>query len=164
MSDEEEEEEEEEEKDNKPSDSLKRLSCICELIRLRLRKLILDLFLGVLDVVFRPLRVVPDSELVVDAIYTIPDARLRPIPGPPLSFLLAAMSDYGSPPPEPRPQPHPYLHEPLLYISNLPPFVRDEDLAAALHTCAPFRPKITRDGSNRPLSGTIEFKFLEKGE
>ncbi|KAI0689934.1 hypothetical protein C8T65DRAFT_745977 [Cerioporus squamosus] len=74
------------------------------------------------------------------------------------------MSDYGSPPPEPRPQPHPYLHEPLLYISNLPPFVRDEDLAVALQTCAPFRPKITRDGSNRPLSGTIEFKYLEKAE
>lgn len=72
-------------------------------------------------------------------------------------------SDY-SPPPEPRPQPHPYLHEPLLHISNLPPWVRDEDLAVAFQTCAPFRPNIQRDGSNRPLSGTIEFKFLEKGE
>ena len=74
------------------------------------------------------------------------------------------MSDYNSPPPEPRPQPHPYLHEPLLYISNLPPFVRDEDLAVAFQTCAPFRPNIARDGSNRPLSGTIEFKYLEKGK
>ena len=73
-------------------------------------------------------------------------------------------SEYNSPPPEPRPQPHPYLHEPLLYISNLPPFVRDEDLAAAFQSCAPFRPNIARDGSNRPLSGTIEFKYLEKGE
>ena len=72
-------------------------------------------------------------------------------------------SDY-SPPPEPRPQPHPYLHEPLLHISNLPPWVRDEDLAVAFQTCAPFRPNIQRDGSNRPLSGTIEFKYLEKGE
>ena len=74
------------------------------------------------------------------------------------------MSEYNTPPPEPRPQPHPYLHEPLLYISNLPPFVRDEDLAVAFQTCAPFRPNIARDGSNRPLSGTIEFKYLEKGE
>lgn len=74
------------------------------------------------------------------------------------------MSDYNSPPPEQRPQPHPYLHEPLLYISNIPPFVRDEDLALALQTCAPFRPNIPRDGTNRPLSGTIEFKYLEKGE
>lgn len=73
-------------------------------------------------------------------------------------------SEYNSPPPEPRPQPHPYLHEPLLYVSNLPPYVRDEDLAAAFQSCAPFRPNIARDGSNRPLSGTIEFKYLEKGE
>ncbi|KAM5533758.1 hypothetical protein V8D89_012533 [Ganoderma adspersum] len=73
-------------------------------------------------------------------------------------------SEYNSPPPEPRPQPHPYLHEPLLYVSNLPPFVRDEDLAAAFQSCAPFRPNIARDGSNRPLSGTIEFKYLEKAE
>ncbi|TBU60413.1 hypothetical protein BD310DRAFT_815285 [Dichomitus squalens] len=73
-------------------------------------------------------------------------------------------SEYSSPPPEPRHQPHPYLHEPLLYISNLPAFVRDEDLAVAFQTCAPFRPNIQRDGSNRPLSGTIEFKYLEKAE
>jgi len=61
------------------------------------------------------------------------------------------------------PQPHPYLHEPLLYISNLPPYVTDENLAMTFQPCAPFRPNITRDGSNRPLSGTIEFKYLEKG-
>ena len=75
-------------------------------------------------------------------------------------------SEYNNntPPPEPRPQPHPYLHEPLLYISGLPAFVRDEDLAVAFQTCAPFRPNIPRDGSNKPLSGTIEFKYLEKGE
>ncbi|OSD01517.1 hypothetical protein PYCCODRAFT_1468678 [Trametes coccinea BRFM310] len=74
-------------------------------------------------------------------------------------------SEYNNtPPPEPRPQPHPYLHEPLLYITGLPPFVRDEDLAAAFQTCAPFRPNIARDGSNKPLSGTIEFKYLEKAE
>ncbi|KAI0631139.1 hypothetical protein C8Q77DRAFT_188836 [Trametes polyzona] len=74
------------------------------------------------------------------------------------------MSEYNTPPPEARPQPHPYLHEPLLYISGLPPYVRDEDLAVAFQTCAPFRPNIPRDGSNKPLSGTIEFKYLEKAE
>ncbi|KAK0203475.1 hypothetical protein DFS33DRAFT_805219 [Desarmillaria ectypa] len=62
------------------------------------------------------------------------------------------------------PQPHPYLHEPLLYISNLPPYVSDENLAIAFVTCGPFRPKIARDGSSSLLSGTIEFKFLEKAE
>jgi len=61
------------------------------------------------------------------------------------------------------PQPHPYLHEPLLHISNLPHFVSDQGLALAFVSCGPFRPKISRDGSNAPLSGTIEFKFLEKG-
>jgi polyadenylate-binding protein len=61
------------------------------------------------------------------------------------------------------PQPHPYLHDPLLYISNLPPFVTDQNLAMAFINCGPFRPTIGRDGSNLPLSGTIEFKFLDKG-
>ncbi|KAI0729775.1 hypothetical protein C8Q72DRAFT_992455 [Fomitopsis betulina] len=61
-------------------------------------------------------------------------------------------------------QPHPYLHEPLLYITGLPAFVKDEDLALALQNCAPFRPNIPRDGSNNPLSGTIEFKYIEKAE
>ena len=60
-------------------------------------------------------------------------------------------------------QPHPYLHEPVLYISGLPPHVSDQDLALAFVQCAPFRPNIQRDGSNRPLSGTIEFKYIEKG-
>ncbi|KAJ7468031.1 hypothetical protein FB451DRAFT_387106 [Mycena latifolia] len=74
-------------------------------------------------------------------------------------------------PPEPEygaqeggPQPHPILHEPLLYISNLPPYVSDENIALAFVSCGPFRPKIPRDGSNNPLSGTIEFKFLDKAE
>ncbi|KAK7044810.1 hypothetical protein R3P38DRAFT_2880974 [Favolaschia claudopus] len=62
------------------------------------------------------------------------------------------------------PHPHPILHDPLLYISNLPPYVTDENLALAFVTCGPFRPSITRDGSNNPLNGTIEFKFLEKAE
>ncbi|THV00722.1 hypothetical protein K435DRAFT_656703 [Dendrothele bispora CBS 962.96] len=61
------------------------------------------------------------------------------------------------------PQSHPYLHEPLLYISNVPPYVSDENLAMAFVTCGPFRPKIPRDGSNQLLSGTIEFKFLDRG-
>ncbi|KAG5644699.1 hypothetical protein DXG03_007922 [Asterophora parasitica] len=62
------------------------------------------------------------------------------------------------------PHPHPYLHEPLLYISNLPPFVTDPNLALAFMECGPFRPNIPRDGSNNILSGTIEFKFIEKAE
>ncbi|KAK0470555.1 hypothetical protein IW261DRAFT_1345453 [Armillaria novae-zelandiae] len=62
------------------------------------------------------------------------------------------------------PQQHPYLHEPLLYISNLPSYVSDENLALAFVTCGPFRPKIARDGTSSVLSGTIEFKFLEKAE
>jgi polyadenylate-binding protein len=73
-------------------------------------------------------------------------------------------SGYTPPPQEAyEPQLHPYLHEPLLYISSLPPYVSDENLAVAFQACAPFRPNIVRDGSNRPLSGTIEFKYLEKG-
>ncbi|KAJ3827038.1 hypothetical protein F5880DRAFT_1729251 [Lentinula raphanica] len=66
-------------------------------------------------------------------------------------------------PQESGPQPHPYLHKPLLYISNLPSTVSDESLGMAFMTCAPFRPKITRDNNGPMLSGTIEFKFLEKG-
>ena len=65
---------------------------------------------------------------------------------------------------ESGPRPHPYLHEPLLYITNIPPFVTDEMLAMAFVTCGPFRPKIPRDGSPNLLSGIIEFKFLEKGD
>ncbi|KAF7971491.1 hypothetical protein HWV62_20950 [Athelia sp. TMB] len=74
-------------------------------------------------------------------------------------------SGYASPPQEGgEPQQHPYLHEPLLYISNLPPYVSDENLAVALQICAPFRLNIARDGSNRPLTGTVEFRYLEKAE
>ena len=77
-------------------------------------------------------------------------------------------SQYSPPPPdnsyEPiEPQPHPYLHEPILHISGLPHYVTDENLALAFSTCAPFRPRITRDASKKPLSGTIEFKVLHKG-
>ncbi len=63
-----------------------------------------------------------------------------------------------------HPRPHPYLHEPLLYITNLPPFVSDENLAMAFAQCGPFRPRINRDGFSSLLSGTIEFRFLEKGD
>jgi polyadenylate-binding protein len=64
---------------------------------------------------------------------------------------------------EGQPESHPYVHEPLLYISNVPPYVSDENLARAFQHCAPFRPRINRDGGDQPFSGTIEFKFLEKG-
>lgn len=79
------------------------------------------------------------------------------------------MASQYSPPPDnsydpSEPQPHPYLHEPVLYISGLPPYVTDENLALAFTTCAPFRPRIARDGSKKPLSGTIEFKVLHKAE
>jgi hypothetical protein len=55
------------------------------------------------------------------------------------------------------------LHEPLLYISGLPHYVTDENLAIAFATCAPFRPRITRDNTTNPLSGIIEFRVLDKG-
>ena len=60
-------------------------------------------------------------------------------------------------------QPHPYLHEPLLYISGVPPRISDQDLAMAFATCAPLRPNISRDRSAELLSGTIEFRYIEKG-
>jgi len=74
--------------------------------------------------------------------------------------------------------PHPYLHTPLLYISHLPSYITDENLAMAFVNLGPFRPRIQRDnvdhyvngygggedgGAERWLSGTIEFKFLDKG-
>ncbi|KAI0300142.1 hypothetical protein B0F90DRAFT_1629948 [Multifurca ochricompacta] len=79
------------------------------------------------------------------------------------------MSTQYSPPPDDsyesaEPQPHPYLHEPLLHISGLPHHVTDENLAVAFSTCAPFRPRITRDDTTKPLSGIIEFKVLDKAE
>lgn len=59
---------------------------------------------------------------------------------------------------------HPYLHEPRIYIANLPAWVTDFQLAPAFATCAPFRPSIPRDGISLTVSGTIEFKFLDKAE
>lgn len=61
------------------------------------------------------------------------------------------------------PGPHPYLLEPILYISNLAPYVTETDLSYALEHCVPYRPRIPRDDPEKPLSGTIEFKLLEKG-
>ena len=61
-------------------------------------------------------------------------------------------------------QPHPYLHEPILYISNLAAHVSDQDLAILFEHCVPFRPRIARENVGPPLSGTIEFKALEKGQ
>ncbi|KAG6861390.1 hypothetical protein C0995_000796 [Termitomyces sp. Mi166 len=62
------------------------------------------------------------------------------------------------------PHAHPYLHEPLLYISNVPHYITDETLAVAFVTCGPFRPKIPRDANSDVLSGTIEFRYIEKAE
>ena len=61
------------------------------------------------------------------------------------------------------PGPHPYLQEPLLHISNLGAHVSDNELAQAFETCVPFRPRIIRDGSDKPVAGTLEFRQLEKG-
>ncbi|KAJ3552701.1 hypothetical protein NM688_g4014 [Phlebia brevispora] len=78
---------------------------------------------------------------------------------------IAMATDYSQAEPNVRqPEPHPYLHEPLLYISNLPPHVTDADLAIAFAQCAPFRPNIPRDEGSVLRSGTIEFRYLEKAE
>jgi polyadenylate-binding protein len=61
------------------------------------------------------------------------------------------------------PQPHPYLHEPRIYITGLPAWVEDSNLAPAFQQCIPFRPNIQRDGTAGVVSGTIEFRYLEKG-
>ncbi|KZV99711.1 hypothetical protein EXIGLDRAFT_724268 [Exidia glandulosa HHB12029] len=60
--------------------------------------------------------------------------------------------------------PHPYLRDPLLYVTGLLPHVTDNDLARALEHCVPFRPTIPRDTGAPTLSGTIEFKTMEKAE
>ncbi|KAF7325995.1 hypothetical protein MKEN_00450400 [Mycena kentingensis (nom. inval.)] len=72
--------------------------------------------------------------------------------------------DYHPPEEQEGPHAHPILHEPLLYVSNIPPYVTDENIAMAFVTCGPFRPRIPRDGGNAPINGTIEFKDLEKAE
>lgn len=91
----------------------------------------------------------------------LPSSSLSTQSSPPMA------SQYSPPPDDSyesaEPQPHPYLHEPLLYISGLPPYTTDENLAVAFATCAPFRPRIARDDLTQPLSGKIEFKVLDKG-
>ena len=72
-------------------------------------------------------------------------------------------SQYGQPTMTHQPEPHPYLHEPRIYITGVPAFVSDANLAVAFASCAPFRPNIPRDGTNQPQNGTVEFRFLEKG-
>lgn len=62
------------------------------------------------------------------------------------------------------PQPHPYLHDPVLFVTNLPAYVSDESLATTLVGYGPFRPQILRDGMQATVSGSIEFKYLEKGK
>ncbi|KAF5310738.1 hypothetical protein D9619_007892 [Psilocybe cf. subviscida] len=58
------------------------------------------------------------------------------------------------------PRPHPYIEEPRLFISNLPPFVSDQDLAKALTAVSPFKPNLQRDGSPNPVSGEILFRYV----
>lgn len=62
-----------------------------------------------------------------------------------------------------QPEPHPYLHEPRIYITNLPAWVTDAQLALAFVNCSPFRPNIPRDATDNPQNGTVEFRFLDKG-
>jgi len=83
--------------------------------------------------------------------YVSPPLPISPVPG-------------HSEQPEYTLSPHPYLREPILYVTNLGAHVSDSDLARAFETCVPFRPNFSRDGSGRPLNGTIEFKELEKAE
>lgn len=75
-----------------------------------------------------------------------------------MDFAYAMPSDpgYGS-------RPHPCLHDPVLFVTNLPAFVSDETLASALVGYGPFRPKILRDGMQATVAGAIEFRYLEKG-
>ncbi|KAJ3818939.1 hypothetical protein F5880DRAFT_1616913 [Lentinula raphanica] len=68
--------------------------------------------------------------------------------------------EYQVPPQESGTQPHPYLHEPLLYISNLPSTVSDESLGMAFMTCAPFRPKIARDNNAEKALATLQSRPL----
>ncbi|KIY47503.1 hypothetical protein FISHEDRAFT_45229 [Fistulina hepatica ATCC 64428] len=65
-----------------------------------------------------------------------------------------------------RPSPHPYLHDPVLYISNFPSYVTDDNLAIAIATAdvGPFKPEINRDGGSDMCEGFIRFKFVEKAE
>lgn len=60
-------------------------------------------------------------------------------------------------------EPHPYLHEPILYISGLPSYVTDDEIALVFQPCAKFRLKINREEPLQELCGTIEFQYLDRG-
>ena len=60
-------------------------------------------------------------------------------------------------------EPHPYLHEPILYISGLPSYVTDDEIAVVFQPCAKFRLKINREEPHQELCGTIEFQYLDRG-
>ena len=73
-----------------------------------------------------------------------------------LAYAVPSDPGYGT-------RPHPCLHDPVLFVTNLPAFVSDETLASALVGYGPFRPKILRDGMQATVAGAIEFRYLEKG-
>lgn len=87
-----------------------------------------------------------------------------PIP-PPLSLFFtttSTMADLGVPATHDT-EPHPYLHEPILYISGLPSYVTDDEIAVVFQPCAKFRLKINRQEPHQDLCGTIEFQYLDRG-
>ena len=73
-----------------------------------------------------------------------------------LTYTVASDQGHGT-------RPHPCLHDPVLFVTNLPAYVSDETLASVLVGYGPFRPKIIRDGMQATVSGAIEFRYLEKG-
>jgi hypothetical protein len=60
--------------------------------------------------------------------------------------------------------PHPFLTEPVLYVSNLPAHITDEIIARTLEFCVPFRPRLARDPTNGAVTGSIEFRTIERGQ
>ncbi|KAG8817202.1 hypothetical protein FRC19_011493 [Serendipita sp. 401] len=59
---------------------------------------------------------------------------------------------------------HPFLHEPILYVSNLPSQITDEVIARTLEFCVPFRPRLVRDPVTGNATGSIEFRTKERAE
>jgi hypothetical protein len=82
----------------------------------------------------------------------------------PLFFLTTTptMADLNMPATHDT-EPHPYLHEPTLYISGLPGYVTDDEIALVFQPCAKFRLKINREDPLQELCGTIEFQYLDRG-
>ncbi|KAG8832796.1 hypothetical protein FRC17_000619 [Serendipita sp. 399] len=60
--------------------------------------------------------------------------------------------------------PHPFLHDPILYVSNLPSHITDEVIARTLEFCVPFRPRLVRDPVTGKATGSIEFRTKERAE